>query len=289
MMGLRMLRSLLRCLHVQATSPLRPAGQRRQNHLSALAPARVPAGLATLGSPAHLCVERGDADRAGLVRACPDKSLRSLVGASWLPTVVVAGLLAPTASIGQAATPPLGPRTIERATPIPETPRPDCHLHASRYHGVNSEVLRAILWNESRMNPNAINRRNRNGSVDVGISQYNSTHFPSLAKVGVTPAMLLDPCVGIYVAAWHLSKSIRAHGNTWFGIGAYHSATSYFNHAYANGIAATLAQWGHIPPNFVPFPNAPRSTAEALRRRSTTETASPSVRSPSPPIVALSD
>lgn len=162
---------------------------------------------------------------------------------------------------GQPAGPALG------IIQVPETPRPDCHYAAAQYHGVNSEVLRAILWNESRFNARAVSKTNDNGSVDVGIGQHNSSHFKKLAEVGVTPPMLLDACVGIYVAAWHLSKSMRQHGNTWFGIGAYHSATPFFNNAYANAVAATLAKWGRIPAGFVPFPDAPRNTAEAIRLR----------------------
>lgn len=168
-----------------------------------------------------------------------------------------------------------------RHHPIPATPRPDCHYHAVQYHGVNSEVLRAILWNESRMNPNAINRNNRNGSVDVGIGQHNSIHFKDLATVGVTPKMLLDPCVGIYVAAWHLSKSLRRHGNTWFAIGAYHSSTPLFNNAYANDVANTLALWGQVPKGFIPFPNAPRNTAAALRLRGGAAAQAPKAAGPS--------
>jgi len=63
----------------------------------------------------------------------------------------------------------------------------------------NSEVVQAILnyanefeispalafalsWEESRFNPNAINRQNRNGSIDRGLFQLNNRTFPQLAE-----------------------------------------------------------------------------------------------------------
>jgi hypothetical protein len=40
----------------------------------------------------------------------------------------------------------------------------------------NPEVMLAIAKAESKLNPHAINRANRNGSVDVGLFQINSIH-----------------------------------------------------------------------------------------------------------------
>jgi hypothetical protein len=38
----------------------------------------------------------------------------------------------------------------------------------------------ALCWEESRFNPNAVNRQNRNGSVDRGLFQLNNRSFPYL-------------------------------------------------------------------------------------------------------------
>jgi len=38
----------------------------------------------------------------------------------------------------------------------------------------------ALCWEESRFNPNAINRNNRDGSIDRGLFQLNSRSFPHL-------------------------------------------------------------------------------------------------------------
>lgn len=106
-----------------------------------------------------------------------------------------------------------------------------CVVAAAKFHKVNQTVLSAILKVESSYNAGAINR-NADGSIDVGIGQMNSIHFKELSGHGIAPGNLLDPCVGSYVAAWHLGRQIKRHGNTWFAIGAYHSVTPYYNTRY---------------------------------------------------------
>jgi soluble lytic murein transglycosylase-like protein len=106
-----------------------------------------------------------------------------------------------------------------------------CLMPAAQRHGVNPHILRAILQVESGMRPHVVNR-NRNGSIDVGMAQINSIHFRELAQWGITPERLLDPCVATHVAAWHLKRVMLRHGNTWFGVAAYHSATPTHNQRY---------------------------------------------------------
>ena len=106
-----------------------------------------------------------------------------------------------------------------------------CLLPAARRHGVNPQILRAILQVESAMRPDVV-KRNTNGSVDVGMAQINSVHFAQLSQWGITPERLLDPCVAIHVAAWHLKRGLLRHGNTWFGVAAYHSVTPQHNARY---------------------------------------------------------
>jgi soluble lytic murein transglycosylase-like protein len=139
--------------------------------------------------------------------------------ASFRWRVLLAVWLASMASIAHAGAPPFT-TTAER-----------CILPAARYHQVNAQVLRAILVVESGLNPTALGR-NRNGTMDVGMGQMNSIHFSELAKHGIAPANLLDPCVATYVAAWHLRRVMNEDGNTWSGIAKYHSSNSYFNYRY---------------------------------------------------------
>lgn len=139
-----------------------------------------------------------------------------------------------------------------------------CIRSAAAYHGVNGDVLKAIIWIESRMRRNAVNI-NGNGSKDLGAAQINSIHLPRLQRFGITEERLLDGCTSVYVGAWLLAELIAEKGNTWEAVGSYHSRTPRFQHAYANSIAITLASWGKIQKGWLPYPNAARSSAEAQR------------------------
>lgn len=135
------------------------------------------------------------------------------------------------------------------ALPNQQAPQPtqpnDCVSQAAVYHGVNAWIVRAILKVESDFNPKAFNK-NRNGTTDVGMAQINSMHFKELKTHGIGPGDLLDGCIASYVAAWHLNKQIKAHGNTWFAIGAYHSATPCFNKRYTALVWNVLRTWGVV-------------------------------------------
>ena len=128
-----------------------------------------------------------------------------------------------------------------------------CIVPAADYHHVNQYILRAILRVESGLKPKSVGRNN-NGTVDVGIGQMNSMHFKELSVFGIAPGDLLDPCVGTYVAAWHLKKGINKYGNTWFGIASYHSATLYFNRRYQALVKNELVRAHVLADNILPVP-----------------------------------
>ena len=128
----------------------------------------------------------------------------------------------------------------------------DCIADAAARHHVNGDVLRAIGWQESRLQPLA-SRRNANGSIDVGAFQINSAHLDELARYGVDPAALNDGCVSAEVAAWHYRRQIDREGNTWLAVGAYHSRTAARAAGYANRIAAILMRWRVMPAGPLPF------------------------------------
>lgn len=119
----------------------------------------------------------------------------------------------------------------------------DCFARAGAYQGVNPLILRAIVWYESKGDPEAVHR-NADGSIDVGQAQINSVHFAELRRYGVPPSALKDACVNTYVAAWMLKQKMIRYGNTWHAIGAYHSETPMLRDQYARSIHAVLVSWG---------------------------------------------
>jgi len=115
----------------------------------------------------------------------------------------------------------------------------DCFEDAARYQHVNPTVLRAIAWQESHGHPDALHT-NANGSVDMGMMQINSVHLADLGRFGVSSRMLMDACVSVYVAAWHLKTMMVKYGNTWAAVGAYHSETPRERQVYEAQVRAVV-------------------------------------------------
>ena len=134
-------------------------------------------------------------------------------------------------------------QTPAHVKPAPSLATDQCLMPAAHRHGVNPHILRAILQIESGMRPHVVNR-NRNGSIDVGMAQINSVHFRELSQWGITPERLLDPCVATHVAAWHLKRAMLRHGNTWFGVAAYHSVKPVHNQRYQTLVRQELVRTG---------------------------------------------
>ena len=129
-----------------------------------------------------------------------------------------------------------------------------CIAQAASYHGVDERLLRAVFAVESGtdLNPFAVSK-NSNGSVDIGMAQINSQHWPQLAKMGIKPEQLYDPCVASFVGAWMLKKNIDTHGLTWQGVARYHSATPALNQRYQARLYAALEREMKKPQKTQPF------------------------------------
>jgi len=119
----------------------------------------------------------------------------------------------------------------------------ECLKPAATYHGVNPQLLLAVLTVESRLNPNAVNK-NTNGTVDIGMGQINSIHLPELQRFGLNAEHLMDACKATYVSAWMLRRGFNRYGNSWFAAAAYHSTTPVHNLRYQGLLKAELARQG---------------------------------------------
>ena len=123
---------------------------------------------------------------------------------------------------------------------LPHTAQAFCFEEAGRRYGVSSQILWAIAKAESNFDSSATNH-NTNGSRDVGLMQINSLWEKEL---GAAWDCLDDPCHSVMVGAWILSRCLREFGNTWQGVGCYHSRTPHLNERYAARIAEILRQAG---------------------------------------------
>lgn len=145
---------------------------------------------------------------------------------------------------------------------LPPAPFPapimQCVKKASAEYHVPSIVLLGIIKTESNGNPNAINR-NRNGTVDIGLMQINSSWVQKLASsysIKSARRALANPCYNVRVGAWILRSELSAYGGWrdskefWQRVGNYHSKSSFFNRRYQGlivrnirWIAANTAWW----------------------------------------------
>lgn len=126
----------------------------------------------------------------------------------------------------------------------------ECLRPAASYHGVNAQLLLAVLSVESRLNPNAMNK-NANGTVDLGMGQINSIHLPELQRYGLNVEHLMDPCKATYISAWFLRRGFNRFGHSWFAAASYHSTTPVHNLRYQNLLKTELKRQGVEPDSII--------------------------------------
>jgi hypothetical protein len=171
----------------------------------------------------------------------------------------------------------------------------DCIADAASRHQVNADVLRAIGWQESRLQPGALGR-NANGSIDVGAFQINSVHLSELGRYRIGASALADGCVSAEVAAWHYRRQVDRDGDSWQAVGAYHSRHPVLAARYANQIAAILMRWRVMPAGGLPFPveqalapGRPPPPSPAVPQRVVASLPTPPVRSASDHAIAYGE
>ncbi len=105
-----------------------------------------------------------------------------------------------------------------------------CITVAALAFGHSEAALRALLKVES----GAVGQVsvNKDGTADLGPFQINERHLPMFQKIlhsdrGATLARLRDDgCFNALAAGYILRlKTLKAGGDTWNGLGLYHSAT----------------------------------------------------------------
>jgi soluble lytic murein transglycosylase-like protein len=130
-----------------------------------------------------------------------------------------------------------------------------CFEWASQRYGMSALLLQAIAQQESGLNPKALNR-NSNGSTDVGLMQINTSWLPTLARHGIRPADLWDPCTNIMVGAWILGSNLVRMGPTVAALGAYNARDPVKRERYARQV---LQRLGRFDPSLRPPPQPPYS------------------------------
>ena len=102
-----------------------------------------------------------------------------------------------------------------------------CFNQAGKDFHIDPLLLTAIAIKESRLNPQAVNGANANGTEDVCGMQVNSSHYPVLQKFNIDRNTLLsDPCICVYTGAWVLAHNFMTYGKNWDSVGMYNAGSS---------------------------------------------------------------
>ncbi|MDR3131165.1 MAG: transglycosylase SLT domain-containing protein [Treponema sp.] len=78
----------------------------------------------------------------------------------------------------------------------------------------------ALCWAESEFNPRAVNRSNRDGSIDRGLFQLNNRSFPNLKD-----AEFFNPSISAHYGMAHLRMCLDAGGSVVAGLAMYNAGT----------------------------------------------------------------
>ena len=138
-------------------------------------------------------------------------------------------------SVGHAA------ERIRVKHPEPATPLSlECVTDAARRNGLPLAALLGILATEGGHPGEALS--NANGTWDIGPYQVNTCHVNELTKLGIDPsAIMTDACLNAGAAAWLLRQELnRSAGDIWEAVGAYHSRTAHYHHAYIARVRRNL-------------------------------------------------
>ena len=98
-----------------------------------------------------------------------------------------------------------------------------CFERAGRIYGISPQLIKAIAYQESAFDSNAIHR-NSNGSFDYGVMQINSWWYDTLGSERWQA--LSDPCFNVMVGTWILRDCIDRYGYTWDCLSCYRSGKS---------------------------------------------------------------
>ncbi|RED44111.1 lytic transglycosylase domain-containing protein [Aestuariispira insulae] len=99
----------------------------------------------------------------------------------------------------------------------------NCFAAAGQRYSVNSNLLAAISFTESRFRNHATNQ-NTDGSEDVCMMQINSYWLTVLADRHITrESLLADACLCVNVGAYVLATEISQVGPKWLAVGRYNT------------------------------------------------------------------
>jgi hypothetical protein len=90
--------------------------------------------------------------------------------------------------------------------------------------GISPALAFALAWEESRYNPQAVSKKNANGSVDRGLFQLNNLSFPTLSE-----ADFFDIRINSSYGMRHLKWCLDTGGSDLVGLAIYNAGSTRIN------------------------------------------------------------
>lgn len=99
-----------------------------------------------------------------------------------------------------------------------------CFEAAGRIYNIDSDLIRAIAWQESGFRVDAKNVNAKDGSVDLGVMQINQLHFPRLGDMGISREQLQkNGCLNVFTGTFILAEIFKQYGVGWNSVGMYNA------------------------------------------------------------------
>jgi soluble lytic murein transglycosylase-like protein len=131
----------------------------------------------------------------------------------------------------------LPPPHVDRA-------RIECVTAAAARYAVPVDLIRAVMRQENGCGKRS--KPNKNGTVDLGCMQINSSHLPWLSGYGITDVMVqFNDCLNIQLGAYFLRQSLDTGPDFWRGVGGYNSGT-YTPKKEAVNERYRMQVWNHL-------------------------------------------
>ena len=151
---------------------------------------------------------------------------------------------------------------ITDGLPPPSPPTHQCVLVESSRQALPPLLVVAVMHQEGGL-PGKYSR-NRNGSVDLGTMQINSSNIGRIARTGygarvidqelgyrAATTIMNDGCVNVSVGAWMLRSCIDAmDGDLFRGVGCYNSPNRKYADKYA---AQVLKRYAKLRRRFLSY------------------------------------
>lgn len=118
-----------------------------------------------------------------------------------------------------------------------------CSIAASIKYEIPANILLAISEKEGGKPWQVV--KNKNGSVDIGPMQFNTSYLRELKRYGIESIDVAAPgCYPYDVAAWRVRNHLKNDsGDIWTRASNYHSRTPKFNRAYRSDLIIKAIKW----------------------------------------------